>query len=211
MSNPAPTKFARVKRLPDRGRYDRADIDAILDAAPMCHVGHVIDGRPVVIPTVHWRHEDRVFWHGSAASRMLEVNAGGGEVCLTASLIDGWVLARSGFHHSVNYRSVMCFGTPEAVIDPDDKLVALRGFIERMFPGRWDLLRPPTKQEIKATLIVSMAIDEASAKLRAAPPSDDPEDIQWPVWAGVLPLVLTRGAAQPDAHVRPGLPPPAGW
>src|SRR5271165_716453 len=147
MSTSAPTRFVRVKRLPARGHYDRATIDAILDAAPICHVGHIVDGRPVVIPTVHWREGDTLYWHGSAASRMLETNAAGNEVCLTASLIDGWVAARSGFHHSVNYRSVMCFGTPQPIRDPAEKLAALRGFVERRFPGRWDRLRPLTDKE----------------------------------------------------------------
>jgi nitroimidazol reductase NimA-like FMN-containing flavoprotein (pyridoxamine 5'-phosphate oxidase superfamily) len=177
----------------------------------MCHIGHIIRGRPVVIPTVHWRDGDDLYWHGSAASRMLEANAVAGEVCLTASIIDGWVVARSGFHHSVNYRSVMCFGRPRGIYQPEEKLLALRGFIERMFPGRWDQLRPPTAKELKATLVATMPIDEASAKVRALPPVDDPEDLGWPVWAGVLPLTLVRGQPAADAYVLPELEPPAGW
>jgi len=211
MATPAPSNFTRIRRMPARGSYDRDVIYAILDAAPICHVGHVIDGRPVVIPTTHWRHGDRVYWHGSAASRMLEANAGGGEVCLTATLIDGWVLARSGFHHSVNYRSVMCFGVGQALRERDEKLEALTGFVERLFPGRWSQLRPPTEKELKATLVLWMPIEEASAKIRAAPPADDPEDTGWPVWAGVLPLALARGTPEPDAFVQPGQTPPEGW
>lgn len=207
----APSRFTRVRRMPKRGAYDRETIHAVLDAAPVCHVGHVIEGRPVVIPTLHWREGDTVYWHGSAASRMLRDNAGGNEVCLTASLIDGWVLARSGFHHSVNYRSVMCFGRPRRVEDRAEKLAALQGFIDRLFPGRWATLRPPTEQEIKATAVLALPLDEASAKLRAAPPGDDPADVTWPVWAGVLPLALVRGQPEPDPHVPPGMAPPDGW
>lgn len=194
--------------MPKRGEYDRSVIDAILDAAPMCHVGHIINGRPVVIPTFHWRHEDHVFWHGSSASRMLRANAAGGEVCLTASLLDGWVLARSGFHHSANYRSVVCFGVPRLVTDEAEKLAAMEGFVERLFPGRWEKLRPPNGQEVKATAILSMPISEASAKVRVGPPVDDEEDLTWPVWAGVLPLRTTAGEAEPDAHNIADMVPP---
>jgi uncharacterized protein len=211
MDHTAPTPFTRVKRLPERGAYDKEQIHAILDAAPMCHIGHIIAGRPVVIPTLHWRHEDRVYWHGSAASRMLEANAAGGEVCLTAALLDGWVLARSAFHHSANYRSVMCFGAPSAVTDPAEKLAAMRGFVERRFPGRWDTLRPVTEKELKATLVLSMPINEASAKIRAAGAKDDAEDMDWPVWAGILPLKIARGEPIADEKVKPGLEPPTVW
>jgi nitroimidazol reductase NimA-like FMN-containing flavoprotein (pyridoxamine 5'-phosphate oxidase superfamily) len=189
--------FARVRRVGARGAYDRLTIHAILDAAPFCHIGHIIAGRPVVIPTLHWRHGESVYWHGSAASRMLEANAAGGEVCLTASLFDGWVLARSGFHHSVNYRSVMCFGVPRAITDASEKEQALSQFMESRFAGRWATLRPATQQELKATLVLTMPIVEASAKLRAGPPSDDPEDVHWPVWAGVMPVALAFGKPQP--------------
>ncbi|MDE2575460.1 MAG: pyridoxamine 5'-phosphate oxidase family protein [Rhodospirillales bacterium] len=209
MSTSAPSDFARLRRLHERGAYDAATIHAVLDAATHCHVGHVIDGRPVVIPTLHWREGDTVYWHGSAASRMLRHNAGGGEVCLTATLIDGYVLARSGFHHSVNYRSVMCFGTARLVEATEEKTAALKGFVDRLFPGRWDTLRPPTAQELKATAVLAMPIREAAAKMRSGPPGDDPEDLTWPAWAGVLPLHIAPGAPQPDAHVTGGLLPPA--
>jgi uncharacterized protein len=193
----APSNFTRVRRLPARGVYDRASIHAILDAAPFCHVGHVVAGRPVVIPTLHWRDGESVYWHGSAASRMLETNAAGNEVCLTASLFDGWVMARSGFHHSANYRSVMCFGVARGILDAAEKEKALARFVERRFPGRWARLRPPTRQELKATLVLAMPIDEASAKVRTGPPVDDPDDLAWPVWAGVLPVFPCYGPPEP--------------
>jgi nitroimidazol reductase NimA-like FMN-containing flavoprotein (pyridoxamine 5'-phosphate oxidase superfamily) len=207
MNTEAPSDFSRVRRLPGRGAYDRTTIHAILDAAPHCHIGHVIDGRPVVIPTLHWREQDTVYWHGSAASRMLRANARGGEVCLTATLLDGFVLARSGFHHSANYRSVMCFGLPR-LVEADEKLAALRGFIERLYPGRWDTLRPPTTQELKATSVLALPIGEASAKLRTGGPVDDEEDLALPVWAGVLPVRLVAGAPEPDPYVATGLSAP---
>ena len=202
MENTAPTPFTRVRRMPKRGSYDREVVHAVLDAAPLCHVGHLIDGRPVVIPTLHWRHGESVFWHGSAASRMLRANATGGEVCLTATLLDGWVMARSAFHHSANYRSVMCFGQPRLVDHPAEKLAAMEGFVERMFPGRWATLRPPTIQEIKATSILGMDLSECSAKVRTGMPVDDEEDVGWPVWGGVLPVHMQIGDGEPDDHVK---------
>ena len=205
-----PSAFTRVRRLGERGAYDRATIDAILDAAPFCHVGHVIEGRPVVIPTLHWREGDTVYWHGSSASRMLR-NTPGEEVCLTATILDAYVLARSGFNHSVNYRSVMCFGRPVALTDPGAKLVALEHFVERLFPGRWATLRPPTAQELKATSVLSMPIVEASAKLRTDGPHDNPEDLAWPVWAGLLPVTAARGTPFPEPELPDSLRPPEGW
>jgi nitroimidazol reductase NimA-like FMN-containing flavoprotein (pyridoxamine 5'-phosphate oxidase superfamily) len=206
----APSAFTRVKRLGERGAYDRATIYAILDASPFCHVGHIINGRPVVIPTMHWRHGNTLYWHGSSASRMLEASPGE-QVCLTATVFDAYVLARSGFNHSVNYRSVMCFGRPVALTDPAAKLAALEHFVERLFPGRWPTLRPPTAQEVKATSVLSMPIEEASAKLRTDGPHDNPEDLSWPVWAGLLALVPTRGDPIPDPDTPARLHPPAGW
>ncbi|OJY65918.1 MAG: flavin-nucleotide-binding protein [Rhodospirillales bacterium 70-18] len=203
------TDFVRARRMHERGRYDEATIHAVLDAAPVCHVGHLIDGRPVVIPTFHWRDGDVVYWHGSAASRMLRANARGEEVCLTATLLDGFVLARSGFHHSVNYRAAMCFGVPRLVTDTAEKLGALKGFMERLFPGRWDGLRPITAQELKATSVLALTISEASAKLRDAPPGDDPGDETWPIWGGVLPVHLAAGAPQPDRYATADQLPPA--
>jgi nitroimidazol reductase NimA-like FMN-containing flavoprotein (pyridoxamine 5'-phosphate oxidase superfamily) len=208
MTAAPPSDFTRLRRKHQRGSYDMATIHAILDAAPLCHVGHIIDGRPVVIPTFHWRHDDRVYWHGSSASRMLQANAAGGEVCLTVSMLDAWVLARTSFNHSANYRSVMCFGIPVLVEDPAAKLAAMKGFVERLFPGRWDRLRPPTAQEVKATSILSMPLTEASAKLRAGPPMDDEADRSWPVWGGLLPVRTVADLPVPDEHVVAGQEPP---
>jgi nitroimidazol reductase NimA-like FMN-containing flavoprotein (pyridoxamine 5'-phosphate oxidase superfamily) len=191
----APSAFAQVRRLHKRGAYDAATIHAILDAATHCHVAHVVDGRPVAMPTLHWRHGDRVYWHGSAASRMLATNAGGGEVCLTVTIIEGFVLARSGFNHSINYRSVACFGTPAEVTDPAAKSAALKHFMEHWLPGRWDTLRPPTRKELAATRVFSMPLTEASAKIREGGPHDPPNDASWPTWAGVIPLVTRANRA----------------
>lgn len=205
-----PSSFTRVRRRGERGAYDRATIYAILDAAPLCHVGHIIEGRPVVIPTMHWRHGDNLYWHGSSASRMLEATPAA-EVCLTATIMDAYVLARSGFNHSINYRSVMCFGRPTAVTDPGAKLRALEHFIDRLFPGRWASLRPPTAQELKATSVLTMPISEASAKLRTDGPHDDPEDLSWPVWAGLLPVAVVHGTPVAEPDLPDSLGPPAGW
>lgn len=182
-------------------------IHAILDAATLCHVGHIVDGRPVVIPTLHWREGNHVYWHGSSASRMIRASLTG-EVCLTVSLLDEWVLARSAFHHSVNYRSVLCFGRPTLVPDGAPKLAAMRGFLERLFPGRWDRLRPPNAQEIKATAILSLPLTEASAKVRVGPPKDDEADLEWPVWVGLLPVRLIAGEPLADEYTKPALEPP---
>ena len=208
MEQKPPSDFARLRRKPKRGAYDMETIHAIIDAAPLCHVGHVIDGRPVVLPTFHWRHGDQVYWHGSSASRMLEANAAGGEVCLTVTLLDAWVLARTSFNHSANYRSVLCFGRPTMVEDKEEKLAAMRGFVERLFPGRWDRLRPPTAQEVKATMIVSIPLTEASAKVRSGPPIDDAEDLGWPVWGGLLPVHQVADPPVPDEYVIAGQDPP---
>jgi uncharacterized protein len=203
-----PSPRATVKRMHERGHYDRATIDAILDAMPIAHVGYVLEGAPVVTPTLQWREGDHVYWHGSSASRMLR-RAEGAAVCLTVTIFDGFVLARSGFHHSVNYRSVMLFGQASRVPD-GDKLDRLRTFMEGLFPGRWDGLRPANGQEIKATTMLSMPIQEASAKIRTGPPKDDEEDYALPIWAGVLPLRIQTGAPQPDPRNLPGLASPAG-
>jgi len=203
-----PSAFTRVKRLGKRGAYDLKTVFAILDAATHCHVAHVIDGRPVALPTLHWRHADRLYWHGNAASRMLGENARRSEVCVTATIIDGFVLARSGFNHSVNYRSAMCFGTPEEVADPADKNRALEHFLEHWLPGRWKTLRPATRKELAATRVFSLALDEASAKIREGGPHDPPEDVEWPTWAGVLPLAMHAGAPIPAEDFHGRQPPP---
>ena len=170
-----PDDFTRARRLHHKASHDRAVIDAILDAMPMAHVGHLVDGHPVVTPTLQWRDGDRVFWHGSSASRMIR-RAGEAKVCLTVTLSDGMVLARSGLEHSVNYRSVMVFGQARAVQGPAARTRALRVMMDRLFPDRWDALRPMTAQELKATAILSLPLSRASAKISAGPPTDPPED-----------------------------------
>jgi hypothetical protein len=168
----------------------------------------VIDGQPYVTPTSYWRHGDRLYWHGSSASRMLRHLKGEVPVCVEVTHFDGFVLARSGFHHSINYRSVMAFGRAQLVSD-DDKLGALEAFVERLFPGRWSELRPPTAQEIKATTVLRMALDLVSAKVRTGPPKDDEDDYALPIWAGVLPLESRLGAPQPDPRLQPDIPLPS--
>ena len=189
----------RVRREPQRGRYDRETIDAILDEALYCHVGFEADGRPYVIPTLHARIGDLLYVHGSAASRMLRNLAAGIPICVTVTLLDGLVLARSAFNHSINYRSVVVLGTATLVED-GEKLAALRAFSEHVAPGRWDTVRAPTEQELKATWILSLPLVEASAKVRSGPPEDEPEDVRFPAWAGVVPVHLAAEAPLPDEH-----------
>lgn len=193
----APSDRTRLRRSHERGRYDRASLDAVLDATPLCHVGYLLDGKPAVTPTLHWREGDHVYWHGSSASRALRA-AEGLDVCLTVTLLDGLVLARSAFHHSVNYRSAMLFGRASIVANPDEKAEKLKNFVEGVVPGRWDDLRPMTSQEVKATTILSIPIDEASAKIRAGGPIDDEEDYALPIWAGTIPFETSIGTPMPD-------------
>lgn len=207
MPQPAPSPRTRARRLHDKATYDRAVIDAILDAMPVAHVGHIVDGFPVVTPTLQWREGDRIYWHGSSASRM-QKRAAGEQVCVTVTLTDGMLLARSGLEHSVNYRCVMVFGTAELVEGAAAKEAHLKEMMEQLFPGRWDQLRPITAQELKATRILSLPLSEASAKVSAGPPLDPPEDVAWPVWAGVLPIRLTIGAPEPAPNLAPGIPLP---
>ena len=204
-----PTDRTTVRRLPARGSYDRDLIHSILDEAPVCHVGFVVDGRPFVIPTLHVRVDDRLYVHGSPGSRMLKGMAGGAEVCVTATLIDGIVLARSAFHHSMNYRSVVVFGVAEAVDDLDEKARILRALSEHLVPGRWRDVRVPTVGELKGTSVLSLPIDEASAKVRTVPPLDDEEDYALPAWAGVVPLSLRPGEPVPCPRLAPGIEPPS--
>jgi hypothetical protein len=196
-----------VKRLPKRGAYERATIDAILDEALVCHVGFVADGQPYVIPTIHGRRGDRLYVHGSAASRMLNSMSDGIPVCVSVTLVDGLVLARSAFHHSMNYRSVVVLGTAEPVEDEAEKMAALEAIVEHVLPGRWAEARPPNALEMKATLVLRLPIEEASAKLRTGPPIDDEEDYALPIWAGVIPLKLTPSAPIADARLAGGAPP----
>jgi len=204
-----PTARSRIKRLHERAAYDRDAVYAVLDAEMIAHVAYVIDGQPYVTPTAYWRDGDRLFWHGSSASRMLRTVKTGIPACFSVAMLDGLVLARSGFHSSINYRSVSAFGTAHAIEDPDEKLAALTAFSERLTPGRWDELRPATSQELKATTVVTMVIEEAVAKIRTGPPGDDDEDYALDIWAGVLPVTrqieqpiddpkLKAGVAQPD-------------
>lgn len=195
----------RVRRLHERGHYDRKTVFSILDSAMLCHVAYVIDGQPFCTPTLHWREGERLFWHGSSASRMLRQLKLGTPVCLTVSHLDGLVLARTGFNHSANYRSAMCFGTAALVEDPEEKERALLAVVDRFFPGRSGTLRPSTVQEIKATTVIAMTIEEASAKVRAKGVGDDPEDLDFPVWAGVIPVRTIVEEAQPCPHVPPGM------
>ena len=201
------TDRTRVRRLPARGVFDRAAIYAILDEAFVCHVAFAVDGQPYAIPTGYARLDDAIYLHGAAASRMVRQLAAGVDVCVTVTLVDGLVLARSAFHHSVNYRSAVVLGRARLVTDVEEKRAALRQFTNHVVPGRWDELRPITDQEIKGTAVLALPIEEASAKVRTGPPLDDADDLQWPVWAGVVPLSTVAGEPLPDAHVLPGLTP----
>jgi len=200
-----PTERTRVKRLYDRAHYDRETVHAILDAGFLCHVGYVIDGQPYVTPTAYWREGEQVYWHGSSASRMLRHLKGRPRVCFTVALMDGLVLARSGFHSSVNYRSVMAFGEAEVIEDPTHKLAALEAMMERLVPGRWPTLKPPSVQELKGTTVVSLALEEVVAKVRSGPPKDEPEDYALDVWAGVVPTATVLGAPVSDPALKPGI------
>ena len=193
------TDRVRVQRMRKRGHYDRATIDAILDEGVLCHVGFVHEGAPVVIPTLYWREGDYVYLHGSAASRMLGTSIDK-PICVTVTHLDGLVLARSAFHHSANYRSVVLFGKPKEVTDPGEREARMRVFMEGLFPGRWDTLRPVKAKELKATRLLGLRIDEASAKIRSGPPIDDAADVTWPTWGGVLPLSLHAGDPLPDEY-----------
>jgi nitroimidazol reductase NimA-like FMN-containing flavoprotein (pyridoxamine 5'-phosphate oxidase superfamily) len=187
-----------VQRLPDRGKYDAETVFAILDAGFVCHVGFVVDGQPFVIPTNYARDGEKLYLHGSSASRMLRTLAGGVQVCVTVTHVDGLVLARAAFHHSVNYRSVVALGRAVLVEDRDEKMRALELFTNHVVPGRWDEVRTPTDLELKATSVLSLDLKEVSAKVRTGGPKDDAEDYELPIWAGVLPLSVTAGDAIAD-------------
>ncbi len=203
-----PTERSTVKRLPARGVYDRAVIDQILDAGLVCHLGFVVEDQPFVIPTTYVRIGETIYVHGSPASRMLQTLEGGVAACITVTLVDGLVLARSAFHHSINYRSVVVFGKAALVSDPSEKLGVLKALTDHLVPGRWQDIRQPNAQELKRTLVLSIPIDEASAKVRVGPPLDDEEDYQLEVWAGVIPLKLAAETPVPDARLSPGSSPP---
>jgi nitroimidazol reductase NimA-like FMN-containing flavoprotein (pyridoxamine 5'-phosphate oxidase superfamily) len=208
MSDFAPTERTQVKRLPDRGKYDAETVHAILDAGFVCHVGFVVGEQPYVIPTNYGRVGDTLYLHGSSASRMLKTLTGGIPVCVTVTLVDGLVLARSAFHHSVNYRSVVILGKATLVDKPEEKMNALEAFTEHVMRGRWKDIRPPNVLELKATTVLSVPLAEVSAKVRTGPPKDDAEDYALPIWAGVLPLPIVPGAPIPDPKLNTGLEPP---
>lgn len=188
MSEIQVTPRTKLGRLPERGRHDRETINAILDEGFVCHVGFVSNGQPFVIPTGYGRKDDYIYFHGSAASRMLRNLSGGIPVCVTVTLVDALVLARSIFHHSMNYRSVVVLGTATLVEDRDEKWAALRVISDNIIRGRWDEVREPSEQELKATAVMKLPITEASAKVRTGPPKDEKEDYDLPIWAGILPL-----------------------
>lgn len=204
-----PTERTRVKRSHQRGRYDRETVYAILDSLLVCHVAYVIDGQPYVTPTAFWREGDWIYWHGSSASRMLRTLEAGIPVSIGVDQLDGLVLARSAFHHSVNYRSVLALGVAEKVTDPDEKARALEAFVERITPGRWAELRPMTGREVKATTVLRMRLEEVAAKVRTGGPVDDEEDYDLDVWAGVVPISSSLGAPIPDERLKPGAEAPA--
>jgi uncharacterized protein len=202
------TERTELHRLPKRGSHDPATINAILDAGFLAHVGFSVEGQPFVIPTLFGREDDRLYMHGSAASRMLKQLHEGAPACVTVTLVDGLVLARSAFHHSMNYRSVMAFGAARAIQEPERKTHALRVISDHLMAGRWETVRGPYDKELKATAVLEFQIEEASAKIRTGPPLDDEEDYELPIWAGVLPLHVTAGAPIDDPRIANGATPP---
>jgi|SRR5581483_9305802 len=192
------TERTTVRRLPERAAYDRRTIEAIVDEALICHVGFIAEGRPVVIPTIHTRIGEALYFHGSVASRMLRTLQAGVDVCVSITLLDGLVLARSAFHHSMNYRSVVVFGRAEVVGDREEKLRVLAALVEHVCPGRSADARTPNETELRQTLVLRVPITEASAKIRTGGPKDDQADLSMPVWAGVLPIALVPGEPVPD-------------
>ena len=198
------TKRTELRRLPNRGSHDADAIHAILDAGFLAHVGFQVNGQPFVIPTLYGRSEDTLYLHGSAVSRTLTELAAGVPACVTVTLLDGLVLARSAFHHSMNYRSVVAFGTARKVEEASQKQRALRIISEHLIAGRWNDVRPPTEQELKATAVLEFSIEEASAKIRQGPPLDDEDDYRLPVWAGVLPLRVEAQRVIPDSRLANG-------
>jgi uncharacterized protein len=198
-----PSARTRVTRLPKRAVYDKAQVHAILDEGFFCHVGFTVEQQPYVIPTGYVRADEKLYLHGSAASRMLRTLDQGIKVCVTVTLVDGLVLARSSFHHSINYRSVVVLGTAQLVVDREEKIDALRRFTNHIVPGRWDEARVPTDQELKATSVLVLPLDEVSAKMRSGPPIDDEEDYAIPIWAGLIPVHLRVGDPIPDDRISP--------
>ncbi len=204
-----PSQRTTIKRVPKRGNYERDTIYQILDEGLVCHLGFVVEGQPFVIPTAYGRVDDKLYIHGSPASRMLRSLQTGIEVCVTVTLLDGLVLARSAFHHSMNYRSVVIFGTAKTVENAEEKQEALRAFVEHVIPHRWESVRPPSRNELAGTLVLSLPLVEASAKIRTGGPIDDEADYELPVWAGEIPLPLTAAAPVNDARLHTGIEAPA--
>lgn len=203
-----PTDRTRLKRLPKRGSFDRDTIYSILDEGFFCHLGFAVEGKPFVIPTGYARVDDELLIHGSAASRTMRAIANYIDVCVTVTLVDGLVLARSAFHHSVNYRSVVVYGKASVVSNPDEKMRALEAFTEHIVPGRWEDVRWPTELELKATTVLKLPIEEASAKVRTGGPVDDEEDYEMNVWAGVIPLEVKSMNPVDDERLDDGIKPP---
>jgi nitroimidazol reductase NimA-like FMN-containing flavoprotein (pyridoxamine 5'-phosphate oxidase superfamily) len=202
----APTDRTTVRRQAERADYDRDLVNAVIDEAVSCHVGFAVDGRPWVIPTIHARIDDRLYLHGAVANHMLRSLAGGIEACVTMTLVDALVLARSAFHHSMNYRSVMVFGRLTKVGDDDEKRAALHALVEHVVPGRTTDARPPSDHEVRTTSVLTLPITEASAKVRTGGPIDEPEDLALPVWAGLLPVSNTYGSPIPEPDSIPAVP-----
>jgi uncharacterized protein len=202
------TERTTLRRLPKRAVYDRKLVYGILDEGFICHVGFAVDGRPFVIPTGYARVDDQLYIHGSQVSRTLRTLAQGVDVCLTITVVDGLVLARSAFHHSMNYRSVVIFGRAELVEEREAKLAALLAFSEHVIPGRWDDVRPPSEQELKATTVLALPLVEVSAKVRSGPPLDDEDDYTLNVWAGVIPLKIVAGEPISDPRLPERIEPP---
>jgi len=203
------TARTRLHRAPKRAVSDRSALHAILDEGLICHVGFVAGDTPVVIPTGYGRVGERLYLHGSPASRMVRALGAGAPACVTVTLLDGLVLARSAFHHSMNYRSAVVFGVARPVTEPEEHREALRRFTDHIVAGRWDGVRQPNARELGATAVLALELDEASVKVRTGPPVDDDEDYALPIWAGVVPLALTHAAPIPDPRLLPGLTPPA--
>ena len=207
MSTFPPTVRTQVHRLPKRAVYSESEIYGILDEGFLCHVGFALEGQPYVIPTLYARHGNEIFTHGSAGSRMLRALEAGVDVCVTVTLVDGFVLARSAFHHSINYRSVVILGKARLVNDPVEKMEALRCITDHVVPERWDEVRPPTPKEMKQTVVLALPVSEVSAKVRSGPPVDDEEDLKLPVWAGVVPLRNVVGTPVPAGDLAADVPP----
>lgn len=204
-----PSERTRVRRKPERGSYERATTDAILDEGLVCHVGFISEGQPYVLPTTYGRIGDLLYIHGSAASRMLRTLAGGVPVCVTVTLLDGLILARSARRHSMNYRSVVVLGTAVEVIDRQERLAALAAIVDHAVAGRWDEVRPPTERELRETVVLRLPLAEASAKIRTGPPLDNEEDLTRDCWAGEIPLCMMAQTPVPDPRLMSGMQPPA--